>query len=58
MIPQNNLIASLCYSANGGEVESVMIAGRWVMKNRRFPGIDEERVRREVEDMADKYLKK
>ncbi len=58
MIPQNNLIASLCYSANGGEVESVMIAGRWVMKNRHFPGIDEERVRREVEDMADKYLKK
>ena len=58
MIPQNNLIASLCYSANGSEVESVMIAGRWVMRNRRFPGIDEERVRREVEDMADKYLKK
>ena len=58
MIPQNNLIASLCYSANGSEVESVMIGGKFVMKNRKFPHIDEERVRYEVEALADKYLKK
>lgn len=58
MIPQNNLIASLCYSANGSEVESVMIGGKFVMKNRKFPHLDEERVRYEVEALADKYLKK
>ncbi len=58
MIPQNNLIASLCYSANGSEVESVMIGGKWVMQDRRFPGIDEERVRYEVEQLAAEYLKK
>lgn len=58
MIPRNNLLASLCYSANGGEVESVMIGGKFVMKDRHFPDIDEERVRFEVEAMAEKYLKR
>lgn len=44
LFPNNDIIASLCYSANGSEVDSVMIDGRFVMKNRELLTIDEEQV--------------
>ncbi len=47
--PCNNLISSLTYSANGSEVETVLVAGEICMENREFTHIDEERVYAEVE---------
>ncbi len=47
--PHNDPLAALVYSANGSEVETVIINGKVVMENREFPGIDEERVKAEVE---------
>lgn len=44
MMPRNNLISSLCYSANGSEVETVLIDGELVLENREFQTIDAERV--------------
>lgn len=44
LFPHNDILSSLCYSANGSEVESVMIDGRFVMKNRELLTIDEEQV--------------
>lgn len=56
LFPNNNIVSSLCYSANGSEVSSVMINGRFVMKNREFLTIDTERVYHEVRLITEKYL--
>ena len=56
MFPKNNVLSSLCYSANGSEVESVMIDGRFVMKKNELLTIDSERVRFEVQKIVDQYL--
>ena len=57
LFPNNDVVASLCYSANGSEVESVMINGSFVMKNRIITSIDTERVYYEVNRIADKYIR-
>lgn len=56
LFPKNNIVSSLCYSANGSEVDSVMIGGKFVMRKREFLTIDAERVRFEVQKVADRYL--
>ena len=56
MFPNNNIVSSLCYSANGSEVDSVMIDGRFVMRKHEFTTIDAERVRFEVQRVVDRYL--
>lgn len=56
MFPNNNIISSLCYSANGSEVESVMINGKFVMKDRELLTIDYDRVCYEVEKIVKTYL--
>ena len=56
LYPNNNILSSLCYSANGSEVESVMIHGEFVMKDRELLTIDKERVYSEVNKIVDKYL--
>ena len=56
LFPNNDIIASLCYSANGSEVESVMIDGKFVMKDRTFPGKDTEKIYADVQKAVDMYL--
>ena len=53
MMPNNNLLAALSYSANGSEVETVIIDGQIVMENRELKTIDEERVYYEIRKMHD-----
>ena len=53
MMPNNNLLAALSYSANGSEVETVIIDGQIVMENRELKTIDEERVYYESRKMSD-----
>lgn len=48
LTPANRLVAGLSYSANGSEVDSVIIDGRLVMRRRELLTIDEERVRHEI----------
>lgn len=48
MMPGNDLLAGLCYSANGSEVETVIIDGKITMENRKVLTMDEERVYAEV----------
>ena len=57
LYPNNDVVSSLCYSANGSEVDSVMINGNFVMKNNMITSIDTERVYYEVKRIADKYIK-
>lgn len=56
LFPNNNIVSSLCYSANGSEVSSVMINGRFVMKDRELTTIDANRVYYEIEHIVKKYL--
>ncbi len=48
LMPLNNPVAALAYSANGSEVTDVIIDGRTVLRNRELLTIDEERVRHEI----------
>ncbi len=48
LTPLNNPVAALAYSANGSEVDTVIIDGTVVLRHRVLTTIDEERVRFEV----------
>ncbi|MDR0491731.1 MAG: amidohydrolase [Oscillospiraceae bacterium] len=52
MQPVNNHLAALVYSANGSEIETVLVGGRILMENREFLTIDSERVYREVDNIC------
>ncbi|MCL2078645.1 MAG: amidohydrolase [Oscillospiraceae bacterium] len=54
MQPLNNPISALVYSANGSEVETVMVDGRILMENREFLTIDSDRVYHEVSKICDR----
>ena len=56
LFPNNSITSSLVYSANGSEVESVMVDGYFVMRDRELLTIDYERVCYEVEKIAAQYL--
>jgi 5-methylthioadenosine/S-adenosylhomocysteine deaminase len=46
--PGNNVVSHLLWSTNSRAVDSVMVAGCWVMEHRQFSGIDIDKVRFEV----------
>ncbi len=54
MMPNNNLIAALAYSADGSEVDTVIIDGKIVMQGRELKTIDEERVYAEIRKMCER----
>ena len=54
MQPVNNPTAALAYSANGAEVETVIVGGRVLMENREFLTIDSERVYSEVSKICER----
>ena len=56
LYPNNNILSSLCYSANGGEVTDTMVNGKFLMRNRELLTIDLERVYYEVGKIAEEYL--
>ena len=51
-VPQNNIISGLVYSADGSEVETVIIDGQIVMEKRKIKTIDVEEVYRKCEEIA------
>ncbi len=51
LTPRNNLIAGLSYSANGSEVETVIIDGKITMEDRKILTMDEELVYKKVNDI-------
>ena len=52
MIPHNNIIASLVYSANGTEVDTVLVGGRVVMENRKILTFDEEDIKNKCQEIC------
>ena len=51
LTPRNNLIAGLSYSANGSEVETVIIDGKITMENRKVLTMDEELVYKKINEV-------
>lgn len=51
LMPRNNLIAGLSYSANGSEVDTVIIDGKITMEGRKILTMDEELVYSKVNDI-------
>lgn len=51
LTPRNNLIAGLSYSANGSEVDTVIINGRITMENRQLLTMDEKLVYGKIQDI-------
>lgn len=56
MCPENDVCANLVYSANGADVESVMIDGKIIMQNRKMINLDEKEVIRQVKKIAKRLL--
>lgn len=48
MQPMNNILSSLVYSANGSEVETVIIDGQLIMENRKVLTLNEEEIYEKV----------
>ena len=48
MTPRNDLLAGLCYSANGSEVETVIIDGKITMEDGKILTLDEDRIYAEI----------
>ena len=51
LTPRNNLLAGLSYSANGSEVETVIIDGKITMEGRKILTMDEELVYAKVNEI-------
>ena len=54
LTPRNNLIAGLSYSANGSEVETVLIDGKITMENRKLLTVDEQLVYRKIQEIIER----
>ena len=50
--PRSNLLAALCYGAQGNEVETVLVDGEILLENGRLTRLDEERIRWEAQRVA------
>lgn len=51
LTPRNNLLAGLSYSANGSEVETVIIDGKVTMEDRKVLTLDEELVYKKINEI-------
>lgn len=51
LTPRNNLIAGLSYSANGSEVDTVIINGQITMENRKLLTVDEKLVYGKIQEI-------
>ncbi len=54
MMPNNNLIASLVYSANGSEPDTVIINGKIVMENREMITLNEAEVYEKIRKIMER----
>jgi 5-methylthioadenosine/S-adenosylhomocysteine deaminase len=50
--PRHDLAASVLYAAGSQDVSDVMVAGKWLMRQRQLLTLDEERIRGEIEQRA------
>lgn len=56
LCPENDVCANMVYSANGADVDTVMIDGKIIMQNRKMININEKQVMRNVKKIAKRLL--
>ena len=56
LCPENDLCANLVYSANGADVDTVIIDGKIVMQNRKMKYTDEKEIMRNIKRIAKRLL--
>lgn len=56
LCPENDVCANIVYSANGADVDSVMINGDLIMQNRKMINLSEKEVMRQVKKIAKRLL--
>ena len=56
LYPENDLCTNLVYSANGADVDTVMIDGKIVMQNRKLLDINEKHVKKNVAKVVKRLL--
>jgi cytosine/adenosine deaminase-related metal-dependent hydrolase len=57
-VTPQNLYGHLIFGMSSQSVTDVMVNGRWVVKNRRVVGVDEDRVRAEAQRVAQKVWRR
>ena len=56
LCPDNDVCTNIVYSANGADVDSVMIDGNLIMQNRKMINLNEREVMRQVKKIAKRLL--
>ena len=57
-MPVHDPLANLVYAAHGGDVDTVMVAGKVLMRGRRLMGIDEDAILAEAQRVGGDLLKR
>ena len=52
LCPDNDVCSNIVYSANGADVDTVMIDGKVIMQNRKMVNLDEKEVMKQVKKIA------
>lgn len=56
LCPENDVCANIVYSANGADVDTVIIDGKLIMQNRKMINIDEKETMKQVKKIAKRLL--
>lgn len=56
LYPENDLCSNLVYSANGADVDTVIIDGKIIMKNRKLLHINEKHVKKNIAKVVKRLL--
>lgn len=56
LCPENDVCANIAYSANGADVDTVIIDGNIIMQNRKMINMNEKEVMKEVKKIAKRLL--
>jgi len=57
LYPINDIATNLVYSANGADVDTVIIDGNVVMKNRKLANVDEDALYEKINQICDRLFK-
>ena len=56
LCPENDICTNIVYSANGADVDTVIIDGKVIMQNRKMINLDEKEVMKQVRKIAKRLL--
>lgn len=56
LLPENDIVTNLVYSANGADIDTTIINGKVIMQGRNLLNIDEEKILKNSRKIIDKVL--